>query len=712
MVSRVLLLSLSPAAVARRLGLVRRVSPDDAFFMNSPGCRIVRESGLTSFLVDVALPVPLPGTFTYLWKSLTSSARPVSGDLVRAPFGRRRGLIGLVTDVRENPDGLEQIDGYPLRDLSEILPETYRLGPDRMRLAAWLASYYALPLGEVVPLFHPPKPGTRGRKARVTVPDFPLTDPTDVSLTDPQEAVVTHARGLLNAGEYGSVLLYGVTGSGKTEVFLRAIRMALDRGRGAIYLLPEIALTPQTLARITARFGDAAAAIHSGMSAGERCRVHEAAARGEITVVVGPRSALFSPIRDLGVIVVDEEHEASYRQDEKPRYHARDAALVRGRQAQAVVLLGSATPDLISWHRAGEGRHRRFDLPERLGGALPAVELADLRADVPQEGFGQRLLDAVDATLDAGRQVILYHNRRGFARQLQCVECGEVVMCPHCDIGLTMHLRPRRLLCHYCGFQRPIPDACPTCQSPAFLPAGGGTEKSELVLRAAFPKARILRLDHDTTRRRGSHASILAAFAAGEADILVGTQMVAKGHHFPGVTLVGVLAADDGLSLPDFRASERVFQLLTQVAGRAGRVDAGQVILQTWQPDHPVILAAADHDYRGFAMLEAAQRRSAGYPPFRRLIRIGLSGPRLADASRASTQLANVLRRELGGDHDVLGPAPAVFARLQNRYRQQLMVKGDLGRSEKAWLASCCRALKDAFRGLDVVIDVDPLGLF
>ncbi len=674
-------------------------------------------------LVDVALPVPLTGPFTYRWTPAVAGGVPEAGDLVRAPFGRRRGLIGLVESVREDPEAVTTVGGTPLRDLVAVLPPAYRLDTARRALAAWLAGYYAVPLGEVVPLFHPPKPETRGRRSRLEIPAFPLQESPDVPDPTPAQArVIAAAAELLAAGRFGSLLVHGVTGSGKTEVFLRVIADALDRGRGALYLLPEIALTPQTLARIAARFGDRAAAIHSGLSAGERCRVHEAAAAGEIQVVVGPRSALFAPVRDLGVVVVDEEHETSYKQDEKPRYHARDVALVRGRQAGAVVLLGSATPDLTSWSRAREGKHQLHVLADRVGGAdLPRIELIDLRGEAPQDGFSEPLLEAVAETVAAGRQVILYHNRRGFARQLQCRDCGVVVMCPHCDIGLTWHLRPRRLLCHYCGHAREVPAACPECRAEAFLPAGGGTEKTELVLRATLPEATILRLDHDTTRRRGSHARILTQFAAGKAQILVGTQMVAKGHHFPGVALVGVLAADDGLSLPDYRAAERVFQLLTQVAGRAGRRDAGQVLLQTWQPEHPVILAAADHDYAGFAMAESAHRRRAGYPPFQRLIRLGVTGPRQADTARAAAQLAAAVERQLGGRTkagagdgglEVLGPAPAVFARLQGRYRQQLLLKGTLDRGQKAWLARCAQALREAHRGLDVALDVDPAGLF
>lgn len=667
----------------------------------------------SSLLVDLALPVPLPGAFTYRWQPEISQAPPTTGDLVRAPFGRRRGLVGLVVDVREDSDRLEAIDGYPLRDLESVLPPAYRLQPDRLRLAAWLAGYYAVGIGEVVPLFHPPRPETRGRKPLGRERPFPLADAEAIVLTAAQQAVCQAARDLLDQRIFGALLVHGVTGSGKTEVYLQAIEEALARGRDALYLLPEIALTPQTLARINARFGSRAAAVHSGLSAGERCRVHEAAAAGEVRVVVGPRSALFAPVRDLGVLVVDEEHETSYKQDEKPRYQARDAALIRGREAGALVLLGSATPDLTSWHNAATGRYRPFSLPDRLGSELPAVELVDLRGAAVQDGFSERLLAEVSATLAAGKQAILYHNRRGFARQLQCRDCGAVVMCPHCDIGLTVHLRPRRLLCHYCGFQREASPACPACQSAAFLPAGGGTEKTELALQAAFPQARILRLDQDTTRRRGSYARILGAFAAREADILVGTQMVAKGHHFPAVDLVGVLAADDGLSLPDYRAGERVFQLLTQVAGRAGRTAPGRVLLQTWQPAHPIIVAAANHDYLGFAQAEITHRRQAGYPPFTRLVRLGLSGLRQGETEQAAAQLARALRKQLGETGcEILGPAPAVFVRLQKRYRWQLLLKGGITRSQKSWLAGCCRALRETRRHLEIILDIDPAGLW
>ena len=676
-----------------------------------------REPGgdlLADQLLDIALPVPLPRTFSYRHRPGDDAPRAARGDLVEVPFGRRRGVLGLVTKVAPLATGVREHEGVVLRDVVRVLPPEYRIEDDRWRLARWLADYYMLPLGEVVPLFHPPRPGTKARAARTGAPDYPRLDPEGIVPTAPQRQALAAIGRVLRSGEYGAFLLHGVTGSGKTEVYLSLMEEALARGRGAIYLLPEIALTPQTLARIHARFGDGAAAIHSGLSAGQRCAVHEGAARGEIRVVVGPRSALFAPVRDLGIVVVDEEHETSYKQDEKPRYHARHAALVRGREAKAVVVLGSATPDLETVANARAGRFELCELPERVGGGvLPPVEIVDMRGAPAPAGLSDRLTAALDETLAAGRQAILFYNRRGFARVLQCRDCGEATECPHCDIGLTYHLRPRRLLCHYCGHTRPVPESCPACGDGEFVPAGGGTEKLELQLQARWPEARILRLDHDTTRRRDSHRRILAAFAAGEADLLVGTQMVAKGHHFPRVDLVGVLAADDGLAMPDHRAAERSFQLLTQVAGRTGRTGAGRVIFQTYRPEDPVILAAADHDYAAFLEAELPVRRALDYPPFRRLLRVAVISRRKHAAEEAAGQLAAALRDNLRRPElTVLGPAPAVFPRLQGRYRTLLLVKGSLRRSERVWVADCLRSLREGRRDLDVVHDVDPISMY
>ena len=669
------------------------------------------------YLVEVVLPVPLTRSFTYRWPAEPPAdrQRPRRGDLVVVPFGRRREVVGLVTELRTAEPDQDQIDGNPLKDVARVLPAEYCVTGERLRLARWLADYYALPLGEVVPLLHPPAPGTqrRDRTAAADAESYPDVDVPDIRLTAAQQAAVSAATDLLTAETFGALLLHGVTGSGKTEVYLTVIEQALAAGRGAVFLLPEIALTPQTLARIKARFGDRVAALHSGLSAGQRCSVHERAARGELSVVVGPRSALFTPIGNLGVIIVDEEHDTSYKQDEKPRYHARHAALIRGRENRAVVMLGSATPDLESMNNATAGRYRLLELPDRLGGELPPVEIVDMRGRPSADGFSPELTEALEETLDGGRQAILYYNRRGFARVMQCGDCGRIYECPNCDIGLTYHLRPRRLLCHYCGHTAAVPRRCDDCGGERFLPGGGGTEKLELHLQAQFPEARLLRLDHDTTRRRGSHKRILSAFARREADILVGTQMVAKGHHFPGVELVGVLAADDGLAMPDYRSAERSFQLLTQVAGRAGRTGAGRVIFQTYRPDDPIIQAAARHDFGAFLELELPIRQALSYPPFGRLIRLGISGRRLGAVREAAQKLADALQDNLAGPGlSLLGPAPAVFPRLKDRYRYQILIKGRVGLQQKAWLAACLRSLKESYRGVDVVHDIDPLSVY
>ncbi|MCP4293626.1 MAG: primosomal protein N' [bacterium] len=665
-------------------------------------------------LVQVALPVPLEGNFSYRYIQENDSSRPVSeGDLVEVPFGRRKKVLGLVVSIEDLDPETKKIDGFVLRNVARVLESEYRLEGDRLQLAQWISSYYALPLGQVIPLFHPPKPGTRARKSKVKPPEYPVVDSGDISLTHAQQKVVTQASQWVEEEKFGSILLHGVTGSGKTEVYLTIIEKALEQGRDALFLLPEIALTPQTLTRIRSRFGDQVEAIHSGMSAGQRCRVHEAAARGDIRVVVGPRSALFAPLKNIGVIVVDEEHENSYKQDETPRYHARHAALVRGKHNQATVVLGSATPDLESMHNAVKGRYCLMSLTQRMGGVLPHVEVVDMRGTSQPDGLSPALREAIDETLEAKKQVILFYNRRGFARTWQCRDCGEIIECPNCDIALTYHLRPRRLLCHYCDYSQNVPDQCSACNSEEFLPSGGGTEKVELNLNSLFPDARILRLDHDTTRRRGSHQKILTSVANKEADILIGTQMVAKGHHFPGVSLVGVLSADHGLGLPDFRASERSFQLLTQVAGRSGRTGAGRVIFQTYQPEHPVILAAAKHDYTAFLETELPVRKALNYPPYRKLVRLGLIGPKLGTVQEAADQLANAMRQNLSPlDVQVMGPAPAVFPRLNDRFRLQIILKGTLDSRSRQWVKECLFSLQEAYRKVDTILDFDPVSIF
>ncbi|MEW6724875.1 MAG: primosomal protein N' [Bacillota bacterium] len=484
-------------------------------------------------------------------------------------------------------------------------------------------------------------------------------------------------------GEGGNAfLLHGVTGSGKTEIYLQSIACAIEQGLGAIVLVPEIALTPQMVARFKARFGDRVAVLHSALSEGERYDEWQRLAAEEARVAVGARSAIFAPVQDLGLIIIDEEHENSYKQEAEPRYHARQVALARARQSRATLVLGSATPSLESYHQAREGAFRLLELPARIDGRpLPPVRVIDLREELANGNrsiFSHPLAQAIDSRLSREEQVILFLNRRGFSTFVLCRECGFVLRCPHCDVSLTLHRGEGRTVCHYCGYSQPVPNVCPGCRGSQIRYFGIGTERVEAEVRKAFPQARVLRLDSDTTGQKGSHERILDAFANGQADILVGTQMVAKGLDFPGVTLVGVITADTMLNLPDFRAAERTFALLTQVAGRAGRGPlGGEVLVQTYAPDNYAIKMASQHDYKGFYAIEIENRRELGYPPWTRLAVLSISGTDELKVEEAANELGRLVedKRGTGAISALLGPGPAPLYRIGGRYRRQVVVK-------------------------------------
>jgi len=531
------------------------------------------------------------------------------------------------------------------------------------------------------------------------------------ALNREQAAAYAAVEKALGAGESAVMLLHGVTGSGKTEVYLRAAAEALARGRQALVLVPEIALTPQMVARFTARFGARVALWHSGLAAGERYRTWRSVMTGEKPVVLGTRSAVFVPLPDPGLIILDEEHEPTYKQEDQPRYHARVVAGWRAGRHKAVLLLGSATPSLESYRLARAGRYRLLTLDQRVDGRrLPAVHLVDLRQEA-QSGhpglFSRLLTETLRDNLERGEQSILFLNRRGFHTLLVCRRCGGALRCPHCAISLVYH-RSGYLRCHYCNHARPEPGACPECGGE-LQHFGAGTERVEEEVGRLFPRARVLRMDADTTARKGAHGRILAAFAAGEADILVGTQMVAKGLDLPGVTLVGVVSADQSLHMPDFRAAERTFQLLTQVAGRAGRGGApGTVIAQAYDPDHYSIRLAAAHDFAGFWAAEAALRQKHLYPPFGHLIRVLLADQDETRAREGAARLAESLRTARAA-WEVLGPAPAPVTRIKELYRWQLMLKGARGPELRAALKEALDRFETAARHRFFLgIDVDP----
>jgi primosomal protein N' (replication factor Y) len=549
----------------------------------------------------------------------------------------------------------------------------------------------------------------------------PLSDEVFVPTTPPplttdQQSVWKPICRAISSFESRFFLIHGVTGSGKTEVYLRAVAQVLDQGRKAVVLVPEISLTPQTVARFAGRFPDHVAVLHSALTDGERYDTWRRARAGLIDVIVGPRSALFAPLSPLGLIVLDEEHDDSYKQEApRPRYHAREAALELARLNKATVILGSATPSLESYHRAEQDEFQLQEMPRRIMGhtrrlqelqaryhvptiryqslddeasegrylPLPPVQIVDLRAELRAGNrsiFSRVLQRAMDEALTRGEQVILFLNRRGTATFVLCRDCGFVVRCPHCDVPLTYHGSRARLVCHHCNHREPQPRHCPQCGGSRIRYFGLGTERVERVVRGRWPDARLLRWDRDTARTHEAHANILRRFADGAADVLVGTQMITKGLDLPLVTVVGVVSADTALNLPDFRSGERTFQLLTQVAGRAGRgLLGGRVVIQTYHPDHYAVVAASEHDYEAFAQQELVFRREQGYPPYSRLAKLIYEDTDYFRARAEAEGMAGGLRVALARDGlpvaNLVGPAPPFFARLRGRYRWQILVR-------------------------------------
>lgn len=539
-------------------------------------------------------------------------------------------------------------------------------------------------------------------------------DKGKIDLNKDQSIAVSAIKEAIQVKHFAPFLLHGVTGSGKTEVYLQAISAALQQGRGAILLLPEIGLTTHIAARFYERFGDELALLHSGLSAGERYDEWRRIKEGKALLAIGARSAIFAPMASLGVIIVDEEHDASYRQEEGSRYNARDLALVRGRDEKTVVILGSATPSFESYYNSQTGKYRYLQLPKRIATRpLPPVHLVDLKekSEWLHPFFTKTLFTAIQKCLDAGEQILLFVNRRGFSPFLLCRDCGHTPACTRCSVSLTYHKGARRLICHYCGFETISPTECSECHGTELNFMGIGTEQCEEIVRRLFPRARVARLDRDTTQKKGAHGRILSQMGREETDILIGTQMIAKGHDFPKVTLVGVLSADMSLHLPDFRSSERTFQLLTQVAGRAGRGDLpGEAIVQTLHPENIAISAATTHDYLSFYRHGIELRKERAYPPFSRLTLLLLRHSREDVVSGGATSLVIYLQKALSGlKVKILGPAPAPLLRIKQAYRYQILLKGENQRSIARVLRTALPRWRKSLKGdLRVDIEIDP----
>ena len=730
----------------------------------------------------VTLEIALRKEFDYLIPS-ELEGRVEVGTRVKVPFGRKE-VLGCVTSLTE------QSEHDSLKSITKIIGTQSLVTPRVLELARWIAEYYCCApetaLKSVLPdAVRKEKEGWRERLFIHLLPG----DECIVNLTK-RQAEVYHVieesrsialqellkitgttaatvrkledRGLIeiapqiserdpyaneeiiptrplelnseqsvaldevnkSSGEF--FLLHGVTGSGKTEVYLQAIAHVLEQGKGAIVLVPEISLTPQTVERFKARFSTGSlktlvAVLHSHLSAGERHDEWHKIRQGRAKIVIGARSAIFAPVEPLGLIIVDEEHEPSYKQEEAPRYHARDVAVVRGQRESATVVLGSATPSMESYHNAKRGRYRLLELPNRADDKqMPLVRVQDMRTEKSQGDkgppiFSQRLKEAIRDRLEQGEQTILFLNRRGFATSMQCPECGFVAECPNCSLSLTYHRRAQLLRCHVCGYNASAPQYCPQekCGSPKIRFHGLGTEKVEDVLRKLFPNANITRMDSDVLKRKDDYRRILGDFRRGKIDILVGTQMIAKGLHFPRVTLVGIVYADTGLHLADFRAGERTFQLLTQVAGRAGRGEVeGEVVVQTFSPVHPAIQFARRHDYEGYFDAEMEFREQLYYPPFTRAAMLTLRGRSEEKVSFSADYLKKQIEPivETISDLQISGPAPAPLLRAETFYRYQLMLR--TGRMSE--LSRCLATVTSSLNLPDEValtIDIDPVNL-
>jgi primosomal protein N' (replication factor Y) len=555
-----------------------------------------------------------------------------------------------------------------------------------------------------------------------------------VNLTAEQEMALRTIDERLETGGFGTFLLHGVTGSGKTEVYLRAMERNRSLGRRSLILIPEISLTPQLIDRVSARFPERVGILHSGLTGAQRWTHWRSIGRGEVDVIVGARSAVFAPIPDLGLIIVDEEHDSSYKQEDGLRYNARDVAVVRGKLSACAVILGSATPAVESYANGLEGRYRLLELSKRVyERPMPKVEVVDLRdpelrpktrentssnnaLDASLSLFSPPLARALGENFENRRQSLIFLNRRGFSSFLQCRSCGYVLRCTHCSVALTLHLKQRSLRCHHCDFRMPMKDTCPDCKNPTLRAGGAGTEQIEQAIKLLVPGARVARMDRDTTIKRGSQAQLIRSWERAEIDILVGTQMITKGHDVVGVTLVAAVLADLSLNLPDFRAAERTFQLLSQVSGRAGRgSDPGRVVVQTYTPDHYAIQHLLEHDYKAFFQAEIDFRRALNYPPFCRLIQLRLDGPKAAEVESQIRELATAMRRQLQAQQnpssiEILGPAPAPIEKLRNRYRWQLLLKGKKVSALLEFAQNARRALTRS-GATRLHVDVDPYSM-
>ncbi|MDR1635947.1 MAG: primosomal protein N' [Treponema sp.] len=665
--------------------------------------------------LDLVFDIPANQSFSY---RMDDKAGAEPGKRAMAPLGRREALGYIVASREEPPAGL---DPGGIKTLRRVVDPEPVFDERDIALAEWLSAYYLCGPGQALAAMIP-----SGRRL-LSYPSLPDEEeniaPSPLELSDEQQGALDRINALPFPAGLGTdraeppgtppmFYLYGITGSGKTEVFLRAAEHTIREGRSVIYLVPEISLTHQTAEAIGRRFGKAAATLHSGMSPGARFAEWMRIRRGEVRIVVGPRSAVFAPVKDLGLVVIDEEHDGSYKSGNTPRYHARQTAMRRCSTEGGRLLMGSATPSAEAWKLMGEGLISRLDLSRRLsGGSLPEIKAVSLERT---EGcLTGELREEIRKTAQMGRQTILFLNRRGFAYFYHCPSCGFELSCKHCSVSLTWHKSKGRAICHYCGYSEPPPRACPRCGSLEAGFTGFGTEMIEEEVRRTFPDLTVRRADADSTGPKGSLEETLGMFRAGAVDILLGTQMVAKGLNFPGVRLVGVILADTGLHLPDFRAAERTFSLIVQVAGRAGRYfPDGKVIVQTFRMGDPVIVKSCALDVAGFFEAELAQRKILGFPPYSRLIRFTARSRDPARADKAIGRIASLAAPLMPRGADSLGPAECPIGIIAGNHRRQLILRGPaMGALHGAARTALNRYEKGGDKRVYLEVDVDPVSL-
>ncbi len=663
-----------------------------------------------SRLVDVAVPVRVDSSFHYL---IAPDAELEVGSVVEVALKRRK-THAFVLGFPETSD----IPADKLKPIQGVLMKAPLFDASMLKFLRWVSEYYCHPIGEVIAAAVPKAyitatPAQKEKALALKPLEFAAVGSVAVpELTADQQAALEQIRD----ENQKPILIHGVTGSGKTEVYIRALEIVLAQGQGGMILVPEIALTPQLLGRFSSRFPGKVAVLHSDLTARERLSQWEKLRLGHATIVIGARSAVFAPVKNLGLIIVDEEHETSFKQEDSLRYHARDVAVVRGRLMGAKVILGSATPSLESYTNAKSGRYRYVELPNRVHARkLPKISMVDMREkdqwySPTTPWLSHTLAGRLHATVAAGQQALLYLNRLGYAHFLYCLDCGHTWRCRQCDVALTYYKHPPSLQCHYCGSSHEVPATCEGCSGANLDTLGVGTEQVEKELQGILPKARIARMDRSVIKTRAELEGILASVANREIDIVIGTQMLAKGHDFPGIALVGILMADATLNMPDFRANERTFQIITQVSGRAGRGDIeGEVILQSLNPDAPILQQAIRNDAKTFFENESQSRTQVGFPPAKRLamLRFQHKSPQRVQEF-ADRMVAFLVSRQLPGVQ-VLGPAEAPLAKLKNLYRWHCLVKSDSIRELQRAMHLADEYAEHLKSGVQMASDIDPI---